>query len=139
MLIRTMIAQGLLGAIFTFFGLNMLVFLLGITDSPPIRLPTLDGDAGAFMELLARSKFQLVEKLLETAGGILLLVSFGLRRYAPVAVVILGPLVVSICLFHLLFLPFDERIIMPIVLSGCLAVLVNDYWSHFQGIFSPHS
>lgn len=139
MLIRTMIAQGLLGLIFTFFGVNMLVFLLGITDSPPIKLPTMDGDAGAFMGLLVKSKFQVVEKLLETTGGILLLVSFGLHRYAPVAIVILGPIVVSIFLFHALFLPFDKRLVMPIVLLGCLVVLVDGYWSHFQAILKPHS
>jgi hypothetical protein len=139
MIIRTMIAQALLGVIFTFFGLNMLVFLLGITDSPPIRLPTMDGDAGAFMGLLVKSKFQAFEKLLEVTGGILLLASFGLHRYAPVAIVILGPIVVSICLFHILFLPFDKRLLMPIVLLACLVVVVNGYWSHFQGIFHPHS
>lgn len=139
MLIRTMIAQGLLGLIFTFFGVNMLVFLLGITDAPPIKLPTMDGDAGAFMGLLVKSKFQVVEKLLEATGGILLLVSFGLHRYAPVAIVILGPIIVSICVFHVLFLPFDKRLVMPIVLLACLVVLVNGYWSHFEGILNPHS
>ena len=138
MIIRTMIAQGLLGLIFTFFGLNMLVFLLGITDSPPIKLPPMDGDAGAFMGLLVKSKFQVFEKLLEVTGGILLLVSFGLHRYAPVGVVILGPIIVSIFLFHILFLPLDKRLIMPIVLLVCLVVMVEGYWSHFQGILYPH-
>ena len=134
-----MIAQGLLGLIFTVFGLNMLVFLLGITNSPPIALPPMHGDAGAFMALLVKSKFQIFEKILEVTGGILLLVSFGLHRYAPVAIVILGPIIVSIVLFHILFLPFDKRAIMPIVLLTCLVVLVSNYWSHFQGIFNPHS
>ncbi len=139
MIIITMIAQGLLGLIFTFFGLNMLVFLLGITDSPPIKLPPMDGDAGAFMDLLVKSKFQLFEKILEVTGGILLLVSFGLHRYAPVAVVILGPIIVSIFLLQALFLPFDKRMVMPIVLLVCLVILVAGYWSHFQGILYPYS
>ena len=137
--IGAMIAQGLLGLIFTFFGLNMLVFLLGITDSPPIKLPPMSRDAGEFMGLLVKSKFQFFVKILEVTGGMLLLVSFGLHRYAPVAVVILGPIIVSIFLFHILFLPFDTRVIMPIVLLVCLVVLVVRYWSHFQGIFAPHS
>ena len=59
MSIVAMIAQGLLGLIFTIFGLNMLVFLLGLTDSPPITLPPLHGDADEFMGLLVKSKFQL--------------------------------------------------------------------------------
>lgn len=139
MIIGTVIAQGLLGLIFTFFGLNMLVFLLGITDSPPIKLPPMSGDAGEFMGLLMKSKFQIFEKIFEVTGGILLLASFGLQRYAPVAVVILGPIIVSIFLFHILFLPFDKRVIMPIVLLVCLVVLVAGYWSHFQGILDPHS
>jgi hypothetical protein len=137
--IGAMIAQGLLGLIFSVFGLNMLVFFLGITDSPPIKLPPMHGDAGEFMGLLVKSKFQLFVKILEVTGGMLLLVSFGLHRYAPVAVVILGPIVVSIFLFHILFLPFDKRVIMPITLLVCLGVLVARYWSHFQGIFDPHS
>jgi hypothetical protein len=139
MIIGTMIARGLLGLIFTFFGLNMLVFFLGITNSPPIKLPPMYGDAGEFMGLLVKSKFQIFEKILEVTGGILLLLSFGLHRYAPIAVVILGPIIVSIFLFHILFLPFDKRVIMPIVLLVCLVVLVTGYWSHFQRILDPHS
>ncbi len=139
MIIATMIAQGLLGFIFTLLGLNMLLFLLGITDPPLINLPPLDGDAGAFMGLLVKSKFQIFEKFLEVAGGILLLLSFILHRYAPVAVIILGPIIVSIFLFHLLFLPFDKRVIVPIVLLICLVILVVGYWGHFQRILDPHS
>ena len=139
MIIGTMIARGLLGLIFTFFGLNMLVFFLGITNSPPIKLPPMYGDAGEFMGLLVKSKFQIFEKILEVTGGILLLLSFGLHRYAPVAVVILGAIIVSMFLFHILFLPFDKRVIMPIVLLVCLVVLVTGHWSHFQGILDPHS
>jgi hypothetical protein len=139
MIITTMIAQGILGLIFTVFGLNMLVFLLGLTDSPPIKLPTLDGDAGAFMSLLVKSKFHLFVKILEITGGVLLLASFGMQRYAPVAIVILGPIVVNIFLFHILFMPFDKRLIMTIVQVVCLVLLVKGYWSHFEGIFVPHS
>ena len=133
-----MIAQGLLGLIFTVFGLNMLVFFLRITDSPPITLPSLYGDAGEFMGLLVKSKFQFFVKIIEVTGGALLLASFGLHRYAPVAVVILGPVVVSVFLFHILFLPFDKRVIMPIILLVCLGVLVVHYWSHFLAILDPH-
>ncbi len=139
MIIVTMIAQSLLGLIFTILGLNMLLFFLGITDSPLINLPPLDGDAGAFMGLLVKSKFQIFEKFLEVAGGILLLLSFILHRYAPVAIVILGPIIVSIVLFHIMFIPFDKRVIMPIVLLICLVILVAGYWSHFQRILDPHS
>lgn len=139
MLIRTMIAQGLLGLIFTVLGLNMLVFLLGLTDSPPIKIPTLDGDAGVFMGLLVKSKFHLFVKILEVTGGVLLLVSFGIHRYAPVAIMILGPIVVNIFLFHILFMPIDKRLIMTIVQVVCFVLLVMGYWSHFQGIFAPHS
>jgi hypothetical protein len=137
--ILAMIAQGLLGLIFTIFGLNMLVFLLGVVDSPPLKLPALRGEAGEFMDLLVKSKFQLFEKLLEVTGGMLLLVSLGLHRYAPVAIVILGPIVVSIFLFHILFLPLDKKVTMPIVLLACLGLLVARYWSHFQGILDPHT
>ena len=137
--IGAIIAQGLLGLIFTVFGLNMLVFFLGITDSPPMKLPPMSGDAGEFMGLLVKSKFQLFVKILEVTGGVLLLVSFGLHRYAPVAITILGPIIVCIVLFHILFLPFDKRVVMPIVLLTCFAVLVVRYWSHFQGILNPHS
>lgn len=132
------IAQGVLGLIFAVFGLNMLVFLLGITNSPPIKLPPMQGDAGKFMALLVKSRFQLFVKILEVSGGILLLISLGLHRYAPVALVILGPVIVSIVLFHILFLPFDKRTIMPVVIVVCFLILMSNYWIHFQGILEPH-
>lgn len=132
------VATGVLGFIFTILGLNMLVFLVGITASPPIKLPPLDGDAGAFMALLVKSKFQVFEKTLEVIGGILLLLSLGLHRYAPVAIIILGPIVLCILFFHLLFLPLDKKLIIPFILVICLLVLIKTHWHHFQGLFLRH-
>jgi putative oxidoreductase len=83
------VARIILGVIFVVFGLNG--FVLFIT--PPEHSVA----GGKFIDLLVSSGFMYVEKLLEVVGGTLLLVN----RYIVLGLVILGPLVVNILLFHL--------------------------------------
>lgn len=82
-------AQFLLGLIFFVFGLN------GFIEFLP--MPELSDKAGAYFGGLAASGYFLpVLKIVETVCGLLLLV----RLFAPLALVILAPVIVQILLFN---------------------------------------
>jgi putative oxidoreductase len=87
------IARVLLGLLFTVFGLN------GFLHFIPMPPPT--GLAGQYMGALFVSHYLVVVFLLELAGGLLLLAN----RYVPLALLLLGPVVVNILLFHSLLAP----------------------------------
>jgi uncharacterized membrane protein YphA (DoxX/SURF4 family) len=90
MKIAELIARILLGLVFFVFGLNgFLNFIHG-------PLPT--GLAGEFVDALIKSHYVLVVSALQVVGGALLLVN----RYVPLALTLLGPVIVNILLFHLL-------------------------------------
>ena len=93
MRIASLIARYLLGLIFLIFGLN------GFFHFIPMPPPT--GTAGQYMGALFVSKFLIVVFLLELIPAILLLVN----RYVPLALVLLGPVIVNIFLFHAFMAP----------------------------------
>ncbi|RZU41420.1 hypothetical protein [Edaphobacter modestus] len=82
------IARILLGLLFTVFGLN------GFLHFIPMQPPT--GLAGQYMGALFLSHYLLPVFLLQLIGGLLLLVN----RFVPLALLLLGPVVVNILLFH---------------------------------------
>lgn len=122
MKIATLIARILLGLVFFVFGMNG--FLHFIPAGP---LPS--GLAGQFIGALMQSHYVLVVSALQVAGGALLLVN----RYVPLALVLLGPVIVNIFFFHLFM---DRRglplAILVIILWGILAFR---YRQSFSGIF----
>src|ERR1035438_8240506 len=83
----------LLGLIFTVFGLNG--FLHFIPMPPP------SGAAGQFFGAMFVSHYIFAVLVLEITAGVLLLVN----RFALVALVILGPILVNIALFHITMSP----------------------------------
>jgi hypothetical protein len=83
----------LLGLLFTVFGLNG--FLHFIPSPPP------SGLAGQYIGALYVSHYLVVVFLLQLIGGLLLLVN----RYVPLALLLLGPVVVNIVLFHAFLAP----------------------------------
>lgn len=111
------IARLLLGLIFVGAGLNG--FFLFLT--PPRHSPA----GGAFIDLLVFSGYMSVEKALEVIGGALLL----RNRYVLLGLVILGPLVVNVLLFHLLL----ER--KALLLMGVLPFLL---WASLMWIYRRH-
>jgi putative oxidoreductase len=121
MKILTNISRFLLGLIFLVFGLNG--FLHFIPMPPP------SGVAGQFLGAMFVSKYLLVVSGLQVISGALLLIN----RYVPLALTILGPIVVNILLFHALMSPVGIG----------LAVFVTIFWgvvfvsvrSAFDGIF----
>jgi putative oxidoreductase len=122
MKIVTLIARMLLGLIFVVFGLNG--FLNFLSMGP---LPT--GLAGQFLGALALSHYFWVVAALQIAGGALLLAN----RFVPLALMLIGPVIVNIICFHVFMNP-----------SGALpAAIVTVLWlivfyrnrQQFPGIF----
>jgi hypothetical protein len=75
----------------------------------------------------------MVVAALQILGGVLLLIN----RYVPLALVILGPVIVNIFFFHLLMEPTGLlRAIGVVVLWGIVAAA---HWQYFSGIFTQRT
>ena len=122
MKIAILVARVLLGAIFLFFGLNIILQFL--------KMPPPTGDAGVFATVLATHGIMKVVGLLQIVGGLLLLVG----RYVPLALALLAPVIVNILMFHLLLL--GGAGIAPGLLVTVLELfLIWVYRLSFRGLF----
>jgi putative oxidoreductase len=126
MRIVTLIARLLLGLIFVVFGLNGFLNFLSMGPMPT-------GLAGQFIGALFLSHYLWVVAALQIVGGALLLVN----RFVPLALVLLGPVIVNIICYHVFLNP-----------SGAvLAAVVTILWfivfyakrQYFSGIFVQHA
>jgi uncharacterized membrane protein YphA (DoxX/SURF4 family) len=122
MKIVAMIARYLLGLEFLIFGLNKFLGFIPTPPPPP-------GAAGQFFSVLMSTHYIYIIAVIEVASAILLLIN----RYVPLALTLLGPVVVNIFLFHLLMLPAG----LPIaVLTAVLWLLVfYGVRAAFAGLF----
>lgn len=93
MKIATLIARNLLGLMFVVFGLNG--FLRFIPQPPPTGLPL------QYFMVMSASHIMAVVFLIQLVGGALLLAN----RFIPIALVLLGPVIVNILLFHITMEP----------------------------------
>jgi putative oxidoreductase len=122
MKIALLIVRLLLGLVFVVFGLNGFLNFLNMGPMPT-------GLAGQFIGALFLSHYFWVVAGLQVAGGLLLLVN----RFVPLALVLLGPVIVNILLYHLFLNPA----------GSALAILVTILWfivfyghrQYFSGIF----
>ena len=89
MKIVLLIARLLLGLIFVVFGLNGFLNFLSMGPMPT-------GLAGQFVGALVLSHYFWVVAALQIIGGVLLLVN----RFVPLALVLLGPVIVNIICYH---------------------------------------
>jgi putative oxidoreductase len=85
------IARILLGLVFLVFGVNKLHAFMPAGPTP-------GGVAGQFLGALAASKYLVFVGLCESVGGLLLLIN----RFVPLALTILGPVIVNILLTGIL-------------------------------------
>jgi hypothetical protein len=115
------IARYLLGTVFLVFGLNG--FLQFIHMPPPT------GTAAEFMGALFVSHYLVVVFLLQLVPALLLLAD----RYVPLALVLLGPVIVNILLFHAFMAPNG----LPLALAAAIlwALAFAGVRSAFSGIF----
>ncbi len=122
MKIAVVIARILLGLPFLIFGLNDFFHFIP-TPPPP-------GDAGELFTIMFSHGWLLFHGVLYVIAGVLLLVG----RYVPVALVILGPILVNIVLFHVTLAPAGYA---PGLICALLELfLIWAYWPAFRGIFT---
>ena len=122
MKIVTLIARILLGLIFVVFGLNGFLNFLSMGPMPT-------GLAGQLVGALVLSHYFWVVAALQIAGGALLLVN----RFVPLALVLLGPVIVNIICYHV-FLNPSGAVVAAVVTVLWLIVFYGNR-QHFSGIF----
>lgn len=122
MKIVALIARNLLGLMFVVFGLN------GFLHFIPEPLPT--GLALQYFSLLLQAHYMVPVFALQVLGGLILLSN----RYVPLGLVLLGPVIVNILLYHLLM---DTKGIPPGLIAFLLWLVVfYSVRSAFAGIFA---
>ncbi len=116
-----LIVRILLGALFLFSGLNIILHF--VTPAP------MPGDAGVFMGVLFSHHIINFVGLLMVIAGVLLMVG----RFVPLALVLLGPILVNILLFHIFLQP--AGIVPGCVATLCEVFLIFAYRKSFRGLF----
>ena len=123
MKIAALIARILLGFVFVFFGTNGLYPFLHMPPMPPSVGTT-------FIGILMSTHYALIVSGIQLIGGVMLLAN----RFVPLALTLLGPVIVNIFLFHALM---DPHGIGPALVVVVLWAIV--FWSRkaaFAGILS---
>jgi len=121
MKIAATVARILLGFMFTVFGLNG--FLHFIPMQPP------PGLAGQYMGALFVSHYLVVVFVVQLVGGLLLLAN----RYVPLALILLGPVIVNIICFHAFLAP--EGLPLALVATVLWVVVFAGVRTAFNGVF----
>lgn len=121
MKIAVLIARILLGLLFLVFGLNG--FLHFIPMAPPTGL------AGQYIGALFVSHYLVVVFLLQVVGGVLLLAN----RFVPLGLLLLGPVLVNIVLFHSFLAP--EGLPIALFASVLWLVVFAGVRKAFAGVF----
>ena len=122
MKITAHIARVFLGLLFLTFGLNGFFHF--------IPMPPPSGLAGQYLGALFVSHYLVAVFLLQAIGGALLLAN----RYIAVALVLLGPILVNILLFHSLMAP--EGLPLAIVALGLWLMVFFSTRRAFSGVFA---
>jgi putative oxidoreductase len=122
MKIAVLISRILLGLIFVLFGVN------GYLNFLHAPMPT--GQAGQYMGVMFGSFYMYFVSLVQLVGGVILLSG----QFIPLALVLLGPVLVNILLFHISFQPSG---LPPGILSTVLwFIIFFGYRRAFAGIFA---
>ena len=122
MKIVSIVARILLGLMFVVFGLNGFLNFL--------HMPMPAGVAGQYMGALFVSHYLAVVLLVEVVGGVLLLSG----QFVPLALVLLGPVIFNILLFHSTMLPSG---LPPALVAAILwFIIFSGHRQAFAGIFA---
>ena len=122
MKIAILVTRILLGLMFFVFGLNNILHFIPMPAMPP-------SDGVTFSTLLMTHGYMSFVGVLMTIAGLLLLVG----RYIPIALVILGPIIVNILLYHVLF--HQPGIAAGLVATLLELFLIGAYRLSFRGLF----
>ena len=120
----TIIARGFLGLIFVVFGSNMFLHFI------PMPPPT--GQAGAFFGAMFVTHFVYVVAVVQVVGGLLMF-----TRYVPLALTLLGPVIVNILSFHAFMAP--SGLPLASVVAALALFLLWRHREHFAGLVKPVS
>jgi putative oxidoreductase len=123
MKIATLIARNLLGLLFLVMGLNG--FLHFIPMPPPAGL------AGQYFTVMFVSHYMVLVFLLQVIGGALLLAN----RFVPLALILLGPILVNILLFHSLMAP--AGLPLALLATALWGIVFYRVRRAFAGVFMP--
>ncbi len=115
------IARFLLGAIFLFFGSNLFINFL--------HAPMPAGIMGQFASALSTSHYIYAVAFFQVVPAVLLF----LNRYVPLGLTLLAPVIVNICLVHILMAPSGLPIAALVVVLWLL--VFYRVRSAFAGIF----
>ncbi len=121
MKIVSTIARYLAGVIFLVFGLNGFLHF--------IPLPPPSGVAGEFMGALFVSHYWTVIFGVQVMGGVLLLAN----RYVPLALALLGPVIVNILCFYAFMAP--SGLPLAVFVAVLWALVFVDVRPAFSGLF----
>jgi putative oxidoreductase len=121
MKIARIIARILLGFVFAAAGLFSLLKQGKMAGMP--------ADATTFLTLMVAHNYTVCVALIMLIGGLLLLIG----RFVPLGLVLLGPILVNILLFHFLF--HVPGSITGLVCTALEIFLIWIYRSSFRGIF----
>jgi uncharacterized membrane protein YphA (DoxX/SURF4 family) len=121
MKIAASIARIVLGLLFLVSGLNGFLHFIPIPPPP--------GLAGQYMGVLVVSHYIVAVSLLQVIGGILL----PANRFVPLALILLGPIIVNILLFHCLMAP--EGLPLALFAAVLWGILFYRERQAFAGVF----
>jgi hypothetical protein len=121
MKIASLVARLLLGLVFVVFGLNGFLHF--------IKEPMPEGIAGQFAGAIFVSKYYVVIFGVQFISGVLFLVN----RFVPLAVVLIGPVIVNILCFHALM--GAPGLPVAIVVAVLWAIVAVRNKQHLAGIF----
>jgi putative oxidoreductase len=122
MKIVALVVRILLGLVFVIFGANGLHPFLPIPPPPP-------GMAGQYATALFLSHYFMVAAAVQLIGGLFLLAN----RYVPLALAILGPVIVNILCYHIFLL--HGELPLPLLVTIFWFVLFYHYRRSFAGLF----
>jgi putative oxidoreductase len=121
MAIASTIARSLLGLIFVVFGSNMFLHFIPMPPPP-------EGPAREFMTALFVSGYFYVVGALQVVGGLLLLT----RRWVPLGLTLVGPVIVNIVCFHVLMAP--AGLPMAVIVAALAVFLLWRHLGNFTGL-----
>ena len=124
MKIASTIARYLIALVFIVFGLNGFLHFL------PMKPPSSDL-AMQYFKVMSASHYLVVVFALQILSGVLFLVP----RTVPLALIIAGPLIVNILLFHGLMDP--GGIVPGLVVTALWFIIFWQFRAAFDGIFFP--
>jgi putative oxidoreductase len=122
MKIAVLVSRVLLGLLFLVFGLNGFFQFL--------HMPPPTGLAAQYFGVLFVSHYLVLVFLLQIVGGALLLAN----RYVPLALILLGPVLVNILMFHSLMAP--EGLPIALVATVLWLVVFAGVRMAFTGVFA---